>query len=375
MNSRYFRYLMKSFWSIATVYITLFAVFLIIIPFVIDVFCVLLFRGTIGYSAYVVVVGAMCIFLSGLLPLIMHNRYYSKNRSDIILSMPMTRGQAFITELVFGLAVITALLVGCYCVGCCLCLILGNGTSLLGTYGTSMLGLPLLYLACVITFLVSTFAVSVSNSVFQAIVMLLLVNSLPSLVNALILNPDSYSWIAQSSTNWFSQTEVFEHALASLINSGYELSTNSINTFWGSMLALLLQLLFWGGLTVLAFFEFRKLKSEHLGTVIPQRFGVVNTLTLTCMLGFALLTEFFTDLVIMERNWYAWMILIFALAYFLISVIYFVFMFVVRKKAKFRKDDWIRYAIAIGGGIILGMAVFGIVRAVRPEPIYYLALL
>ena len=88
---------MKSFWSIATVYITLFAVFLIIIPFVIDVFCVLLFRGTIGYSAYVVVVGAMCIFLSGLLPLIMHNRYYSKNRSDIILSMPMTRGQAFIT--------------------------------------------------------------------------------------------------------------------------------------------------------------------------------------------------------------------------------------------------------------------------------------
>jgi hypothetical protein len=141
------------------------------------------------------------------------------------------------------------------------------------------------------------------------------------------------------------------------------------------MLALILQLLFWGGLTVLAFFEFRKLKSEHLGTVIPQRFGVVNTLTLTCMLGFALLTEFFTDLVIVEHNWYAWMILIFALAYFLISVIYFVFMFVVRKKAKFRKDDWIRYAIANGGGIILGMAVFGIVRAVRPEPIYYLALL
>ena len=95
------------------------------------------------------------------------------------------------------------------------------------------------------------------------------------------------------------------------------------------------------------------------------------------MLGFALLTEFFTDLVIMEHNWYAWMILIFALAYFLISVIYFVFMFVVRKKAKFRKDDWIRYAIAIGGGIILGMAVFGIVRSIRVERpyYYYLALL
>ena len=377
MNTRYFKYLVKSFWPIATVYITLFAVFLIVIPFIVDVFCVLLFRGTIGYSVYILVTGVVCIFLSGLLPLIMHNRYFSKNRSDIILSMPMTRGQAFFTELLFGLAIITALLVGSYCVGFLLCFVLGNGTALLGTFGSSMLGLPLLYLACVITFLASTFAVSVSNSTFQAIVMILIVNSFPALLNTLILNPDSYSWIAQSSVNWFSQTEVFERGLSAVTGYNIEIGADAIRTFWRSMLALLLQLIFWGGMTLLAFFEFRKIKSEHLGTVIPQRFGVVNSLTLTFMLCFALLTEFFTDEVIVNGYWQAYMLLIFALAYFLISVVYFVFMFVVRKKAKFRKDDWIRFAIAIGGGIILGMAVFGIVRSIRVERpyYYYLALL
>ena len=377
MNTRYFKYLVKSFWPIATVYITLFAVFLIVIPFIVDVFCVLLFRGTIGYSVYILVTGVVCIFLSGLLPLIMHNRYFSKNRSDIILSMPMTRGQAFFTELLFGLAIITALLVGAYCVGCLLCFVLGNGTSLLATFGSSMLGLPLLYLACVITFLASTFAVSVSNSTFQAIVMILIVNSFPALLNTLILNPDSYSWIAQSSVNWFSQTEVFERGLSAVTGYNIEIGADAIRTFWRSMLALLLQLIFWGGMTLLAFFEFRKIKSEHLGTVIPQRFGVVNSLTLTFMLCFALLTEFFTDEVIVNGYWQAYMLLIFALAYFLISVVYFVSIFVVRRKAKFRKDDWIRFAIAIGGGIILGMAVFGIVRSIRVERpyYYYLALL
>lgn len=377
MNTRYFKYLMKSFWPIATVYITLFAVFLVVIPFVVDVFCVLLFRGTIGYSVYILVTGVVCIFLSGLLPLIMHNRYFSKNRSDIILSMPMTRGQAFFTELLFGLAVITALLVGAYFVGWLLCFVLGNGTGILGTFGSSMLGLPLLYLACVITFLASTFAVSVSNSTFQAIVMILIVNSFPAILNTLILNPDSYSWISQSSVNWFSQTEVFERGLSAVIGYNVDIDGNAINTFWRSMLALLLQLIFWGGMTLLAFFEFRKIKSENLGTVIPQRFGVVNSLTLTFMLSFALLTEFFTDEVIVNGYWQAYMLLIFALAYFLISVVYFVSIFVVRRKAKFRKDDWIRFAIAIGGGIILGMAVFGIVRSIRVERAYdyYLALL
>ena len=376
MNSKYFKYLIKSFWPIATVYITLFAVTLIVIPFVIDVFCFLLFRSTIGYSAYMLVMGGGCIFLAALLPLLLHNRYYSKNRSDIILSMPMTRGQAYVTEGVFGLAFITALLVSGYFIGSILCVILGNGSSLLGTFGTSMAGLPLLFLACVISFLASTFAVSVSNSTLQAIVMLLLVNSIPALVNYLIRIPDSYSMFYSESINWFSQSEVYQHGFSSIVRSIYStIELEGIKEYWASMLALTLQLLFWLGMAVLAFFEFRKIKSEHLGTVIPQRFGVVNTLTLTAMLGFALLSEFFTDQVIIGNYWFASMILIFALAYFLISVIYFVCVFVVRRKAKFRKDDWIRFAIAFGGGIILGMAVFGIVRSISVQATYSIALL
>ena len=376
MNSKYFKYLIKSFWPIATVYITLFAVMLIVIPFVIDVFCFLLFRSTIGYSAYMLVMGGGCIFLAALLPLLIHNRYYSKNRSDIILSMPMTRGQAYVTEGVFGLAFITALLVSGYFIGSILCVILGNGSSLLGTFGTSMAGLPLLFLACVISFLASTFAVSVSNSTLQAFAMLLLVNSIPTLVNYLIRIPDSYSMFYSESINWFSQGEVYQHGFSNIVRSIYStIELEGIKEYWASMLALSLQLLFWLGMAVLAFFEFRKIKSEHLGTVIPQRFGVVNTLTLTAMIGFALLSEFFTDQVIIGNYWFASMILIFALAYFLISVIYFVCVFVVRRKAKFRKDDWIRFAIAIGGGIILGMAVFGIVRSISVQATYSIALL
>lgn len=376
MNSKYFKYLIKSFWPIATVYITLFAVMLIVIPFVIDVFCFLLFRSTIGYSAYMLVMGGGCIFLAALLPLLIHNRYYSKNRSDIILSMPMTRGQAYVTEGVFGLAFITALLVSGYFIGSILCVILGNGSSLLGTFGTSMAGLPLLFLACVISFLASTFAVSVSNSTLQAFAMLLLVNSIPTLVNYLIRIPDSYSMFYSESINWFSQGEVYQHGFSNIVRSIYStIELEGIKEYWASMLALSLQLLFWLGMAVLAFFEFRKIKSEHLGTVIPQRFGVVNTLTLTGMLGFALLSEFFTDQVIIGNYWFASMILIFALAYFLISVVYFVCVFVVRRKAKFRKDDWIRFAIAIGGGIILGMAVFGIVRSISVQATYSIALL
>ena len=376
MNSKYFKYLIKSFWPIATVYITLFAVMLIVIPFVIDVFCFLLFRSTIGYSAYMLVMGGGCIFLAALLPLLIHNRYYSKNRSDIILSMPMTRGQAYVTEGVFGLAFITALLVSGYFIGSILCVILGNGSSLLGTFGTSMAGLPLLFLACVISFLASTFAVSVSNSTLQAFAMLLLVNSIPTLVNYLIRIPDSYSMFYSESINWFSQGEVYQHGFSNIVRSIYStIELEGIKEYWASMLALSLQLLFWLGMAVLAFFEFRKIKSEHLGTVIPQRFGVVNTLTLTAMLGFALLSEFFTDQVIIGNYWFASIILIFALAYFLISVVYFVCVFVVRRKAKFRKDDWIRFAIAIGGGIILGMAVFGIVRSISVQATYSIALL
>lgn len=376
MNSKYFKYLIKSFWPIATVYITLFAVMLIVIPFVIDVFCFLLFRSTIGYSAYMLVMGGGCIFLAALLPLLIHNRYYSKNRSDIILSMPMTRGQAYVTEGVFGLAFITALLVSGYFIGSILCVILGNGSSLLGTFGTSMAGLPLLFLACVISFLASTFAVSVSNSTLQAFAMLLLVNSIPALVNYLIRIPDSYSMFYSESINWFSQGEVYQHGFSNIVRSIYStIELEGIKEYWASMLALSLQLLFWLGMAVLAFFEFRKIKSEHLGTVIPQRFGVVNTLTLTAMIGFALLSEFFTDQVIIGNYWFASIILIFALAYFLISVVYFVCVFVVRRKAKFRKDDWIRFAIAIGGGIILGMAVFGIVRSISVQATYSIALL
>ena len=375
MSKKYFRYLMKSFWPIATVYITLFAISLIAIPFVIDLFCILLFRiRAIGFSSYMLAMGPFCIFLSGLLPLLMHTRYYSKNRSDVILSMPMNRSQAFVTEGLFGLAIITTLLVAGYAIGCGLCNALGNGYSALGTFEADLLGLPLLYLACVITFLSSTFAVSVANSGFQAVVMILIVNALPGFLYSLVGGSftsfsNLFSMFSSESPNWLSQSEVFERALMFAISDVS--NPESLKMFGNAMIAFLCQFLFWGGMVVLAFFEFQKIKSENLGTVIPQRFGVVNSLTLMYMLFFALMTQLVMADLCNGYSVYAYEFILFAFAYFLISVFYFVSIFIVRRKAKFRKDDWIRFAIAIGAGIVVGVAMFGITRAVNPSPDNY----
>ena len=375
MSKKYFRYLMKSFWPIATVYITLFAISLIAVPFVIDLFCVLLFRiRAIGFSSYMLAMGPCCIFLSGLLPLLMHTRYYSKNRSDVILSMPMNRRQAFITEGLFGLALITTLLVSGYAIGCGLCNALGNGYSALGSSESDLLGLPLLYLACVITFLSSTFAVSVANSGFQAVVMLLIVNALPGFLNSLVGGSftsfsNLLSVFSSESPNWLSQSEVFEKALMSAVSYGF--NPESLEIFGSAMIAFLCQFLFWGGMVVLAFFEFKKIKSENLGTVIPQRFGVVNSLTLLSMLSFALMTQLVMADLCNGYSVYAYEFILFVFAYFLLSVFYFVAIFIVRRKAKFRKDDWIRFAIAISAGIVVGVAMFGITRAINPSPNNY----
>ena len=371
MNNRYFRYLMKSFWSTTTVYITMFGLFLIIIPFVIDSFCGLLFGGTIGHSPYMIVMGPCIIFLSGLLPLLIHNRYFSKNRSDIILSMPMNRKQAFITEGVFGLCLLSALIVMGYVLGHLLCLLLANGHPVFGNNQSSLIGLALLYLAAVITYLSSTFAVSVSNNGFQAVFMIMLVNTLPGLLNVLVRYPSEEYWMLNGSINWFSQVEVFENTMVGVISN-----TNRGSTVGQALIALFFQLLFWGGMVVVALFEFKKMKSEHLGTVISERFGAVNSLTFITLLCFAAFTEFTVDNIIAREGWkYAYLDLIFAFAYFLLSLFYFIFVFIVRRKAKMRKDDWVRFAIAIGGGIVLGAAMFGIIRAVSPDPYYYLALL
>ncbi|MBR5990859.1 MAG: hypothetical protein IK034_03375, partial [Bacilli bacterium] len=126
-----------------------------------------------------------------------------------------------------------------------------------------------------------------------------------------------------------------------------------------------------GGMVVLALFEFMKIKSENLGTVIPQRFGVVNSLTLLSMLSFALMTQLVMADICNGSSMYAYEFILFAFAYFLISVFYFVAIFIVRRKAKFRKDDWIRFAIAISAGIVVGVAMFGITRAITPDPYYY----
>jgi len=126
-------------------------------------------------------------------------------------------------------------------------------------------------------------------------------------------------------------------------------------------LALAIQMIGWALLNILALFEFKKLKSEHLGTVIPQRFGVVNGVALAYGLGFALMGGFFMEEIVHTTSWTGYFILIYFFALFLISFGYWITMFIVRKKAKFRKDDWIRYAIAIVGGLVLGIIVYAIV--------------
>ena len=365
MNQKYFKYLLKSFWPTVTVYISLFLLFLVLIPFMIDCFCMMLIRMTFGYMFYLVAMGPACMFLSGLLPLLIHGRYYSKNKSDVLLSMPMNRKQAFLTEGIFGLALITSLSVVGYCFGCLICFILGNGTALLTEYGSSMAGLPLLFFACVATFLASNFAVSVANSKFQAIVMVGLVNLLPYLLYSLFVSPYGYSYIFSYNDypNLMASVDTFTHGAGHFLGiygtTDYGYNENYILT---CLIALLCQILFWALLNVLAFFEFKKLKSEHLGTVIPQRFGVVNSTTLMYGLGFALMGEFFMAEVVHSGGWLGYIMFVYVFALFLISFFFWISIFIIRKKARFRKDDWMRYAIAIVGGLVLGVVTYSVLR-------------
>ena len=351
---------MKSFWPTTTVYISLFTVFLIIIPFMIDSFCMMLGRFTLGYTLYMYLTGNACIFLSGLLPLIMHNRYFSKNRSDIILSMPMNRKQAFLTEGIFGLLLITVLVAIGYLVGCTLCYILGSGDALYGTGGSSFAGLPTLFFACIAVYLSSVFAVSVSNSTFQAVCMIVVVNTIPVLVEALFTNPDISGLLSRSYNNyvnyWSSSTEVYNCSIRYIA----ELGSFETDYLPACYFALAMQMIVWTLLDILALFEFSKLKSEHLGTVIPQRFGIVNGLTVAYGLGFALMGGFFMEQIIYATGWTGLFVFIYMFALFLISFGYWITIFIVRKKARFRKDDWVRYAIAIGGGLILGITVYAL---------------
>ncbi|MCR5693132.1 MAG: hypothetical protein K6G74_04110 [Bacilli bacterium] len=388
MSKKYFKYLFKSFWPTAVAFASIFIGFLTILPFVVNGYFVSQLKSFAGYPPFLLVTSIICIFMSGLLPIILHSRYWSKNSSDIILSMPMTRTQAFLTEGVFGLAIVVALITVGYLLGAGLSYMVYDGKAtviIASDFLVSMKILPVFLLAAIITYLSSVFAVSVSNSTFQALVMVLIINSLPYLLWVLITSPMLYpygyryhnnpvgvAYETFTETNWLYHNEVF---YTNLLDVNFPYFTNDdynlrqALTMDRALIALSIHLAFWLLLDFLALTEFKKLKSEHLGTVISERFGAINTLTLTFFLGFAGMGE-----VIINTGYFGFIQFIFFVALFIISLFFWIFIFVIRRKAKFRSDDIIRFSIAFFGGICFGFLLFfwmrGLGSNIFPEGLY-----
>ena len=365
MNSKYFRYLFRSFWSTLIVYISLFAIFLVFIPVVCDTFMAslnMLYEP--AYKLYAVAAAYVAIFLSGILPFLLHGRYWSKNRSDIILSMPMTRNQAFITEAIFGLLIICGLTIAGYFIGSALDIAIAGKIS---TLDEIVEFLPVFLLTCIVTYMSMLFAVSVSNSSLQAFIMAGIVIGVPYLIHALFtavptLYAGRYAEYHMAEyylrVNWISQYDLLSHYLHPYTYNYRGIYEKDQLAFLLTCLALLGNVIIWGGMDVLAYFQFKKLKSEHLGTVIPQRFGAVNSITLVYFLIYALAGGLFVYL-IMNPYGFAYLIaFLYLLGAFLIMCTYWIAIFVVRRKAKFRRDDWVRFIIAMLGGFAFGVVVY-----------------
>ena len=370
MSKKYFKYLFKSLWPTVVAYASVFLGLLVLLPFVVNGFSVSSLKIFIGYSSFLVFSSSICIFMAGILPLIIHSRYYSKNSSDIVLSMPMTRKQAFLTEGIFGLMVIGGLVVSGFALGSGLTYMIsldGTIAEFEDNFVVALQALPTFLLAAIITYLSSVFAVSVSNSSFQAVFMIILINSLPYLLWTLIISPMPNPYNAPlavrqlyqgfTGTNWIYHNEIYFTQLGDTVNFYiWGMSSHPPLFLWKAAIALGCHLVFWVLLDLLALFEFKKLKSEHLGTVIPQRFGAVNALTLTFFLGFAGMGELLvSSLSSIIGSYLGFLIFV---AIFLIGLFYWIFIFVVRRKAKVRTDDIIRFAIALFGGFCFGLILY-----------------
>ncbi len=286
-------------------------------------------------------------------PLTIHSRYYSKNSSDIYLSLPMNRKQAYITENIFGLIIVIASTLIGFLAGLALTGIANLSYYMVESYLEDLMALPIVLIAVVISYLMSNYAVSISNSMIEAIMMIIAIFGICLMLWG-ILEIFVFIHIKLPHYNLQLKCITFGPGIPGYLFSTFtewsmtgNYKTGEYKMYGEMLLSLLINLAIWCGFSYLGYRRFLSLKSEHLGTASMELLAGPD--------GHA---AFFGLIYIFVGSiLYVWSLtdMLAIMALLTASIGYWVSLFVLRRRIAFRKDDLIRFAIAIVGGVIIGI--------------------
>lgn len=360
INKNYFKYLLKSLFP------------LIIVCGVIGVmslgfFPALSFRDMYRYTSYddlFSYVGAidgnflLLVAVAFAVPLVIHSRYYSKNSSDIYLSLPINRKQAFVTENLFGLMIVVGATLLGFLSGLALTGLENFQLYLVESYLQILQTFPIILLAVIISYLIGVVSVNVSNSMIEAIFVLVAINGISLLIWG-VFETFFYPFIDydfQNQISGFSYAPaITANILWGAIRQPYgEVPICDFRWYSEGLISLLINFVIWACLCYASYGRFKNLKSEHLGTAFMEKLGGPDA-------HFAFFGMIFIEIGALLGETIGedvYLMQLFLVALFGTVIAYWVSLFVLRRKIIFRKDDVIRFVIAAAGGVILGTALF-----------------
>lgn len=356
MSKKYLKFLSKTFSSVLVVYAVVCAFTYIVFPIMMiapehmkSVDYVSTFAGSV-----------VPFFIVGAIPLILHNRYYTKNSSDIYLSLPISRRQAFITENGFALIGVLAITTVMYLIGGFTTMAFASAASkeLLSPISDILEVLPLLLITTAVVYLISMVAVSFSNSQAEARSMVFYLHIIPVLLYYIVLivtKAKLKSW-----TNlMFYAPGSYVSAIASY-NHYYgleDITKYFFNDYGFNLLVLAINLVFWLAVGYVALLQFEKLKSEHLGTTQMETLGAKNFFVVAAFLGYVylgLLLGATLDSGLLDEI----LLPIYFIVFLGSVIVYWITTFGMRKKIRFLKEDLIRFAIAVIPSQIIGLIIY-----------------
>lgn len=367
INKKYFKYLSKSLLS------------LIIVCAVIGVmalgfFPALSFRSVWSYASnvqnytYTEALSSyfgILIAIAYAVPFVIHSRYYSKNSSDIYLSLPMNRKQAFVTENLFGLIIVVGSVLLGFATGLAFTALqsLAPNYSLMETYGQIFQSLPIMLLTVITVYMMSAVAVSISNSMIEASFVVVSISAICVLlwgvVELFFYDYLTYTYYYQEIG--FSYSPLIAYSMfgdygyyADGPYNGNNPVSYGYRWYGEGLLSLGINFVIWAGLLFFAYTRFIKMKSEHLGTASMEPFAGPDAHATAFGFVFIFIGALIT-LAIKDGGFLQFLVVIAVLG---VLIAYWVSVFILRRKIVFRKDDLIRFAISSLGGIAIGVILY-----------------
>lgn len=355
ISKNYFKYLLKSLFPLIIVCAVIGVMSLGLFP-------ALTFEDRFSYInpnvfSYIDAISGEFMLLVGVafaVPFVIHSRYFSKNSSDIYLSLPLNRKQAFITENVFGLMVIVGSTLIGFLFGLMITGVENCRLYLVESYPQILQTLPIILLTVVTSYLIAVVAVSVSNSMIEAIFVMIAINGISLLVWGVTETFFSPFLNFNVTRQGFSYSPIIA---ANLLMTAVRFKDAEISCdlSWYSeaLIAIVINLVIWLVISYVAYRRFISLKSEHLGTASMEKLGGPDAHVTFFGMIFIEVGSLFGEAIEINLT----LLQVFAIAALATSIAYWVSLFVLRRKIIFRKDDVIRFAIAAIGGIVLGLVL------------------